>query len=546
MRVASTLLCIAMLIAPAAAETDVMSRIDAVTVYPDGATVTRIIRVDLPPGDSVLRARDFPPALDPASLRVEGDGQARLVIGSIDARPPRADRPPLDPALENRIEALRDERGGFDDKIEAATARKEFARHFAETSPAGIGDKGEARPLPEWRQAFVAVEEEVAAANAAIREAGRRQREIDRELARLEAQRNADPPRKMEVRIDLTAEAATPATLRVSYSVRGARWSPVYDARLDSVARDRKPALELVRRAEIDQNTGEDWRDVDLAVSTVRTARGGAAPDLRPLIVRYPMPPRPLAEPRAAAPRMAAESVKPPAPESEMKLAGSIAAEEREAALDSGGFQVLFRIPERISIAADEGAKSFRLASTTIAPELLVRATPALDSTGFLEASFKHDEDAPLLPGRIAIYRDGIFVGRGQMTLTAKEQQVRLGFGADDNVRIERTVLNRSEGAIGLITTSKTDLREFKIAVRNGHDVPIRMAIEDQLPVSEIDDVKVEMLPGSTAPTERDVRGRRGVVAWNFDLGPGEARDIRFGWRVRWPSDKSVTYGPGL
>jgi uncharacterized protein (TIGR02231 family) len=357
---------------------------------------------------------------------------------------------------------------------------------------------------------------------------------------------DADPPRKTEVRIDLTAEAATPATLRVSYSVRGARWSPVYDARLDSVARDRKPALELVRRAEIDQNTGEDWRDVDLAVSTVRTARGGAAPDLRPLIVRYTMPPRPPAEPRAAAPRMAAESVKPPAPESEMQLAGSIAAEEREAALDSGGFQVLFRIPERISIAADEGAKSFRLASTTIAPELLVRATPALDSTGFLEASFKHDEDAPLLPGRIAIYRDGIFVGRGQMTLTAKEQQVRLGFGADDNVRIERTVLNRSEGAIGLITTSKTDLREFKIAVRNGHDVPIRMAIEDQLPVSEIDDVKVEMLPGSTAPTERDVRGRRGVVAWNFDLGPGEARDIRFGWRVRWPSDKSVTYGPGL
>ena len=116
--------------------------------------------------------------------------------------------------------------------------------------------------------------------------AGQRQREIDRELVRLEAQRNADPPRKMEVKIDLTAEAATPATLRVSYSVRGARWSPIYDARLDSGARDRKPALELVRRAEIVQNTGEDWRDVDLAVSTVRTAKGGSAPDLRPLIVR--------------------------------------------------------------------------------------------------------------------------------------------------------------------------------------------------------------------------------------------------------------------
>ena len=344
MRIATTLLCLAALIVPAAAETDVMSKIDAVTVYPDGATVTRTIYLDLPQGGSVLRARDFPPGLDPASLRVEGDGQARLVIGSIDARPPRADRPPLDPALENRIEALRDERGGLDDKIEAANARKAFAQHFAQASPAGIGDKGEARPLSEWRQAFVAVEEEVAAANAAIRDAARRQREIDRELARLEAQRNADPPRKMEVRIDLVAGAATPATLRVSYSVRGARWSPIYDARLDSGGRDRKPALELVRRAEIVQNTGEDWRDVDLAVSTVRTAKGGTAPDLRPLIVRYPVPPRPLAEPQAAAPRMAQEQAKPASPP-EMKAARSIAAEEREALVDSGEFQAFSTSP---------------------------------------------------------------------------------------------------------------------------------------------------------------------------------------------------------
>ncbi len=552
MRIASTLLCFAALIVPALADTDVTSKIDAVTVYPDGATVTRIIHVELPQGGSVLRARDFPPGLDTASLRVEGEGGGRLVIGSIDARPPRADRPPTDPALENRIEALRDERGALDDKIEAANARKAFAQKFAETSPAGLGDKGQARPLSEWREAFSAVQDEVAAANTAVREAERRQRDIDREIERLEAQQNADPPRKMEVKIDLTAEAATAATLRVSYSVRSARWLPMYDVRLDSGARGRKPALDLVRRAEILQNTGEDWRDVDLAVSTVRTAKGGTAPDLRPLIVRYPVQRPSAGAAMPAAPRVAQqltageERAEPVAPAPDMKLARSITAEEREAAVDTGGYQVLFRLGERVSVGADEGVKSFRLASTSITPELLVRATPALDTTGFLEASFKHDEDAPLLPGRIAIYRDGIYVGRGQMPLTAKEQPVRLGFGADDRVRIERTVANRSEGATGIITTSKTDQREFKIAVRNGHDAAIRMAIEDQLPVSEIDDVKVEMLPGSTAPTERDVRGRRGVVAWNFELGPGEARDIRFGWRVRWPSDKSVTYGPGL
>ena len=154
----------------------------------------------------------------------------------------------------------------------------------------GLGEKGEARPLAEWRAAFAAVAEETATADNAIREARLRQREIDRELARLEPPLKANPPRKMEVRIDLAAGAPARSVLRVSYTVGGARWAPLYDARLDSGSRERKPALELVRRAEIVQQTGEDWSDVALSVSTVRTAKGGSAPELRPLIVRYPQP----------------------------------------------------------------------------------------------------------------------------------------------------------------------------------------------------------------------------------------------------------------
>jgi uncharacterized protein (TIGR02231 family) len=556
----SVVLLVFALAAPQAAQaqinqaaTSVTSRIEAVTVYPDGATVTRAIRVDLPQGDSVLRAEDFPPTLDPASLRVEGEAQAQLVVGGIDARPPRAERPPTDPAIEMRIEALKDERAALDGSIEAATARHKFATRFAEAAPVGLGDKGEARPLTEWRAAFAAVAEEIAAADATIREARIRQREIDRELARLDAQRTANPPRKMEVRIDLAATAATSAVLHVSYSVRGARWSPIYDARLDTGTRERKPALDLVRRAEIAQSTGEDWPDVELAVSTVRTAKGGSAPELRPLIVRYPTPPRvlgerfqaPVATPGAVPPPPpAAGGTHAPFPEAESKAA-DIAAVEQEAAADTSGFQAVYRIPGRVSIAANEGAKSFRISSAAITPDLMVHAVPALDSTAFLEASFKHQEDAPLLPGRVAIYRDGIFVGRGQMPMTSKEENVRLGFGADDKVKVARTTVRQTEGATGIISSAKVERREFKTAVRNGHDAAIRIVIEDQVPVSEIDDVKVELLPTTTPPTERDVRNRRGVLAWSFDAAPGEAKEIRIAWRVRWPADKAVIYTAG-
>jgi uncharacterized protein (TIGR02231 family) len=557
MRCSAIILCaIVGLTAPAAAQTEITSAIESVTVYPDGATVTRRIKVDLPQGDSVLRAIDFPPTLDPASLRIEGEARARLTIGGIDARPPRAERPPVDPALEDSMEALRDDRARLDGKIAAATARRKFAERFSEQSPAGMGEKGEARPLTEWRAAFAAVEDEVVAADAAIREARIAQRNIDRELARLEAQRTANPPRKMEVRIDINAEAATAATLLVSYTVRGARWSPIYDARLESGGRDRKPSIDLVRRAEIVQSTGEDWRDVQLSVSTVRTAKGGSAPELRPLVVRYPTPPRMADElrraPMSPPPAPALSAARPESPDVMVRkqLAQpkeeDIAAVEQEAAAESGGFQSVYRIPGHVSVSASEGAKNFRISSAMITPELLVRATPAIDATAFLEANFKHGDDAPLLPGRVAIYRDGIYVGRGLMAMTAKDENVRLGFGADDRVKITRSTTRQMEGTSGIVSSAKTERREFKTSVRNGHDMPIRIVVEDQVPVSEVDDVKVELLPVTTAPTERDVRNRRGVLAWNLEVAPGEAKELRIAWRVRWPADKAVVFGPGL
>ena len=72
----------------------------------------------------------------------------------------------------------------------------------------------------------------------------------------------------------------------------------------------------------------------------------------------------------------------------------------------TGGFQVVFRVPGRVSVATNEGAKSFRIGTATVAPDLLVRAAPALDAAAFLEAGFQHAEEAPLLPGRVALYRE--------------------------------------------------------------------------------------------------------------------------------------------
>ena len=147
-------------------------------------------------GDSTLLARDFPPTLDPSSLRVEGESGARLVIGAVDARPPLPAPPANLPQIDRRIEALRDRARGARRRDRGRGGAPQVRRALRRDVAAGLGEKGEARPLSEWRAAFAAVAEEIATADNAIRDAKIKQRDIDREIARLEAERNTTPPQE--------------------------------------------------------------------------------------------------------------------------------------------------------------------------------------------------------------------------------------------------------------------------------------------------------------------------------------------------------------
>ena len=193
--------------APArAADVDASSAVDAVTVYPDGASVTRLITLDLPAGDNSAVLKDFPLTLDPSSLRVEGEAGAKLTIGAIDAKAAAC-------GTAGQPARTRQAHRGAEGRARRSAGRDQLPPRRGANLPSalpkprlpGIGDKGEARPLAEWRAAFAAVAEEVASADTAIRDAERKQRELDREIARLESDRAAKPPSKLEVRIDLAA-----------------------------------------------------------------------------------------------------------------------------------------------------------------------------------------------------------------------------------------------------------------------------------------------------------------------------------------------------
>lgn len=563
---AATLLLLASSLLPAtAAEQEAPSTIDAVTVFPQGSEVTRVAKITLGAGDHTVIVRDLPAGIEADSIRVQGEATQSLEIGAVDTRQfylsetsNAAFNASERKRLEDELEALADKRQQLAEAIAVAEVQKQLMQNLAglPVRPEPIDAAGGPRTPAEWGEIFGLIGDRLTIANKAIQDIRLAMREVDRRILDVQNQLNRQPGRedeRTEVKIHLGAAAALEATLRIRYQVPAASWSPFYDARLESGDRSQAPKLALVRRAVIVQQTGEDWKDVALTLSSTRPQAGTAAPDLASLIVDFE-PERSKALLRkqkslqsgeadeaaqlgqdmvAAAPAL--ESVAPPEPT-------MVTASEAGANVTNAPFQAIFVVADRQTIKAGEGEKRVQIDTRAIEPVLSIRAVPKLAEIAYLYAKMKLEPGQILLPGRVSLFRDGVFVGHGALPLLSGGEEHELGFGADDQVRIEFAALDRRKGEVGIISASSTETVQFKVTVKNLHERSISVRVLDQMPVSENEQIQVGLLPSTTKPTLMNVEDRRGVIAWDMKLEPDEEQVVDFGYQVSWPKDKRVRY----
>lgn len=543
---------LALVVATPAAASDIeaKSRIDSVVVYPDAASVTRVVDIDLPAGGSTLVFRNLPQNLDPASLRIEGAAAGRLSIGAVETRVAPLIEAPRDDAIEAKLKVMRARREAARAALDALEAKKAMMIRFSQSGPDKLSPESRPLDIAQWSAAWDAVGQGLSRVGEDLIAARARVSDVEEGIKELEqAPRGPAPNRQAgrEASVTIEAEAATKGALILTYRVSGAGWQPAYDARLDT-GNGAKASLELVRRATVTQRTGEDWTGVELSVSTTRARRGAQAPEVytqRMSFYEPPMPaavavgaarPAPMSAPAQvdAMKRVDAPAAPPPEPRRH--------AEEQQATLDSGPFQATFQIPGRVDIPADGSSKGFRVSTAVFTPDLVIRAVPALDPTAYLQARLVNGEDAPLLPGAVNIIRDGAFVGVSRIGLVAPGDSFDLGFGADDRVKITRAPVKRKENEPGWIGSTKTEQREFRTSVRNLHGFAMKISLVDQIPVSENSAIVIEQAPATTPPTEKVVNDRRGVMGWSFDLAPGAEKAITLAYRMKWPADRDIVF----
>jgi len=530
-----------------AADITALSRIDKVTVFPQGAEVTRIVEARIGKGEHSLIFDGLPAELSTETLRVEGVGGERFEIGSVDSKIVFNTSDALDETrkrIEKDIENLSDERAALDQAIGDAEYQKTLMQQLASATLTQKPQEGATRILDAEGLSGVLdlVGTRLSSLGKDILEARSRQREIDRLTENLNKKLADLAPRedqRMRVSVHLNAPAEAEGTFRLSYRVANAGWQPIYDARLGEMGKDGKARIELVRRADVLQWTTESWDNVALTLSTARPMGATAAPDLAPMAIegfvegrRENYTARGVGNVTPGAAIMAQE-----APAAAPMDADVSRAVQKQAHVEIAGFQALYGIDGRVTVDNTNTAKKVRISTDEIDAKLSAQAAPKLDPNAYLTAAFTLSGETPLLPGPVMLYRDGVFMGQGALPMLSPGEETKLGFGADDLIKVKRIEVKRRTAEEGLLTTSNVDERAFDITVKNLHQAAIPVTILDQMPYSTDQKITVETLSGMTPATVKDLERRRGVLAWSFDLPSQETKVIKHGYKISWPRD---------
>ena len=450
--------------------------------------------------------------------------------------------------IEKEIEGLEDQRTLAEAKVGASDTQRTLIGNLTNLPNRPPPAAGSAATGENWSEIIALIDTSLTniarhrlEAESTVRDLGRRIDDLNGKLAALAPA----PEERTEVKVAVKTEQALEANLTIRYQVPDASWTPSYDVRLQTGTKTAPPSLTMLRRATIEQRTGESWENVAIQLSTTRPTAGTAAPELATITIDYPRPPMPLATRPALRQRdadFAKDGAMPEAMEAPLAAAPAPAIEMRAAkrsmaSVEIAAFQATYAVPGRVNVANTGEPKSLDLISDNFQPALLARTVPKRNDKAFLYAKLDIPRGSPMLPGTVALFRDGTFVGNGRLPLLVGGETHELGFGSDDLIRVRYNVVQEKRGETGLISSSKTDERNYRISVKNMHERAIDVSVFDQLPISKNEEIKVELV-SRPQPNVRDVDGKQGILRWDLRLEADDEKVIEMGYRVTWPGAK--------
>jgi len=521
--------------------TPIDTKVTAVTIFPDRARVTRSGRVSLAAGLHSLLVGQLPLALLPDSLRASGKGTARAKLLGVASRLEHYYETPAQAALqlEQQIQAVSD--ADADQAARALVAEKEQQSLEALAAESEMFARGLAlrNRTPEEQGALLDfISGRARALQAELLTVSRERRNLAKELDRLKrelsAVQSARPKQRFSAVVELEVSAAGDLDLELTYVVTGASWQPLYDIRAADAA------VEISYLAQVAQNTGEDWPEVSVTLSTARPSLTLALPELDPWYLRPRAPIAPAGPMMARA--MAPQSM--PAPAAAAKSAGGFQTEtaSEELAVDSAavsasGAALTYALAGSADIPGSNQPRKVNVASLSFKPVITYVTAPKLEQVCYRRAEIKNDSRYSLLPGRAQLFEGDEYLGTTALDFVAPGQTFELALGADERLRVERELAAREVDKAFIIGDRRRIRYGYTIEVENLRDAPQTLVVRDQIPVARDEQIKIRLDSADPKPSEQSELGQ---LEWRFTLDRGAKRTLRFDFSVEHPRSMDV------
>ncbi len=497
-----------------------------VTVLEDRALVERRGEVTLPAGPQRLRVEGLSPLAVDRSLQVSLSGGT--IVGARVGRawkqqPKEGQRENLT-ELGRRVESLKQAvkiAKGDVERLEAKQAVVTAARQDVLRSISELTGTGKAK-TEIWRQHLETVRAEVRSTEEALRLARKRKEQADQQLAEAEAaeRRSEQPESKLSTSAEMEVNHPTggAVTVGVAYLVPCAVWRPAYRATLRPGEGGETVTLEC--EAVVWQRTEEDWKDVEMAFSTARPTLGATPPRLVEDWLY-------LRDKTQQEKRTVEVSIR----EETIQTTGEGGAQPAEGmpGLDDGGEPLTLKAVHRVSMPSDGAPHRVPLFHFTAPATSELVGTPEHSPLVHRVARFENKGPSVLLAGPVDLVRASGYVGRAQLTFAGVGERVKLGFGSEDALRIARQVETKLD--TNRLTGRKVRTHFVKLFLSNTGSRPEKIAVEERMPVSEVEAVEIELLKDKTKPAPAKV-SQDGIVRFELPAPPSSQQELAFTYTV--------------
>jgi len=499
------------------------SSVEQVTIYQGLASVTRALPIK-GSGEQTVVFSCLSPYMDKESLSVQATGSVN--VGEVSIEELTGEQAAqCQYQGDAKVQTQQNTLANINAELEAARLAKAYLQNLTKATQVNT-DSTIANNARD-------IETQATSINQRILEIQQRQARAQDALNQLMAGSATSTFNKV-TQVSVHTASRSPSSVKLHYQVQGAGWEPAYQARLNTNSEQ----LSITASAIIAQQTGENWTNVPLTLSTVNPNQSttGQLPYVHRLSlyeesedarVRRELPMM------DASPVMMEESAY-------NKGAGAAMAPLPNFTVSSQNKNgiIEYRLPQLVSIPSNGRRVRTVIGEQAGNSKLWIRSTPSVETAAYWYAS------APFLTpdwvdGSLQLYRDDNYVGQSRYNYQVLKEQ-GIGFGRDSNMLVKELTNEDKQGEKGVLNRTQTLTTTKAYQFTNQHNRSVRLQVLGSEPISRDDSLRVAVT--HTPPvTERDWNDNQGMVAWEFNLPSKQSQVIRSTSQISYPANKLLT-----